>query len=200
MEEAALRRTLELLRQRDGQATGQLHRDVKEQFPSVERRTFEDLLGGLSRAGSIRIEDDAFEKDGETIRFRRAFLTGTGSRADAAIPAAAARIPSTRAPLAKPRRGERPQRRETWEEDDGDLDPLVTALRRWRLEEAKKGRVPTFRILADQTLLGIAARRPATEEELLAVGGLGPSRLGKYGERLLAIVRSLGRGVRGPRS
>lgn len=85
MEEAALRRALELLRRRDGQTTGQLHRDVVEQFPAMERRLFEELLGGLSRGGLVTLEDDQFEKDGQTIRFRRAYLTGTGRRPDGAI-------------------------------------------------------------------------------------------------------------------
>jgi hypothetical protein len=90
MEEAALRRALELLRGRDGQTTGQLHREVAEQFPAMERRLFEELLGGLARGGLLTIEDDQFEKDGQTIRFRRAFLTATARRPDAAIEA---RIP-----------------------------------------------------------------------------------------------------------
>ena len=217
MEEAALRRALELLRQRDGQGTGQLHRGVQEQFPSVERRTFEDLLGGLARAGSIRIEDDEFDKDGETIRFRRAYLTGVGSRGDLAAAAAAARIPvahpSSRAPkkgglpnLQKKgglaggsRKASRSRRGSEREEESDALDPLVTALRQWRLAEAKKSRLPAFRILTDQTLLGIAARKPRTDEDLLEVAGIGPSRLGKYGERLLAIVTSLVRSDRGSR-
>ena len=212
MEEAALRRALELLRQRDGQGTGQLHRGVVEQFPSVERRTFEDLLGGLARAGSIRIEDDEFDKDGETIRFRRAYLTGEGSRGDAAAAAAAARIPVAYPSFRAARKGSGPARRKATpsvggvrgaprralggapEEEGGALDPLVTALRQWRLGEAKKSRVPAFRILTDQTLLGIAAKRPATDAELLEVAGIGPSRLAKYGERLLALVKSLVRG------
>jgi DNA topoisomerase-3 len=84
MEEAALRRALELLRARDGQTTGQLHREVVEQFPAMERRLFEDLLGSLARGGLVTVEDDQFEKDGETIRFRRAYLTGTGRRPDVA--------------------------------------------------------------------------------------------------------------------
>ena len=217
MEEAALRRALELLRERDGQGTGQLHRGVVEQFPSIERRTFEDLLGGLARAGAIRIEDDRFEKDGETIRFRRAYLSGAGAgtrggaAADAAA-AAAARIPvahpSVRAakksrlpdlrkkggPAGGARRSPRRGFSAGREEESEPLDPLVTALRRWRLEEAKKSRLPAFRILTDQTLLSVAARRPATEEELLSVGGIGPSRLRKYGERLLSIVTSAVRG------
>ncbi len=97
MEEAALRRTLELLRQRDGQTTGQLHAEVVRQFPSVDRRAFEELLGGLVRTGLAKIEDDEFEKDGRVIRFRRVYLTGEGSRPGAAIEARVAVPPPTAA-------------------------------------------------------------------------------------------------------
>lgn len=93
MEEAVLRRALELLRRRDGQTTGQLHREVVEQFPAVERRLFEELLGGMARGGLVTIEDDQFEKDGQTIRFRRAYLTGTGLRPGAPIEARIAVAP-----------------------------------------------------------------------------------------------------------
>lgn len=104
MEEAALRRALELLRRRDGQTTGQLHREVVEQFPAMERRLFEELLGGLARGGMVRIDDDQFEKDGQTIRFRRAYLTRTGRRRDAAIEAS---IPVAPLSVRKRKRGKR---------------------------------------------------------------------------------------------
>ena len=72
-------------------------------------------------------------------------------------------------------------------------DALVTALRRWRLEEAKRQKVPAFRVLADRTLLALAALKPRSDVDLLNVGGIGPTRLEKYGARLLEIVRSLAR-------
>ncbi len=104
MEEAALRRALELLRRRDGQTTGQLHREVVEQFPAMERRLFEDLLGALERGGLVRINDDQFEKDGRTIRFRRAHLTGSGRRPGVAIEAS---IPVAPLSVRKRKRGKR---------------------------------------------------------------------------------------------
>ncbi|MBK9968376.1 MAG: RecQ family ATP-dependent DNA helicase [Holophagales bacterium] len=218
MEEAALRRALELLRSRDGQTTGQLHGEVARQFPSVDRRAFEDLLGGLVRAALVRIEDDEFEKDGRIIRFRRVFLTGEGSRPGAAIDARVAVPPATaarkkkakaavpkRQPLPKPvakaataSRGESSRGEGTKAkpkpglEAPGALPALVDALRRWRLEEAKKHRLPAFRILTDLTLLDIAARRPRSETELAAIGGIGPSRMERYGARILEIVRTGG--------
>ncbi len=209
MEEAALRRTLELLRSRDGQTTGQLHAEVVRQFPAVDRRGFEELLGGLVRAGLARIEDDEFEKDGRVIRFRRAWLTGDGSRPGAAIDARIAVPPPTAArksrakagaakrvalpkPSAKGAGGGRAPRRSAGPSAPGALPGLVEALRRFRLEEAKKHRVPAFRILTDLTLLDLAARKPKTEADLAAISGIGPSRLERYGARLLEIVRRAG--------
>jgi DNA topoisomerase-3 len=209
MEEAALRRALELLRQRDGQTTGQLHAEVVRQFPSVDRRAFEDLLGGLVRAGLARIEDDDFEKDGRIIRFRRAFLTGEGSRPGAAIEARVAVPPLTaarrkRAKAALPKKAALPRKTEkephvsrgkiakAGPEAPGALPALVDALRRFRLEEAKRHRLPAFRIFTDLTLLDIAARKPRTEAELAAIGGIGPSRVERYGARILQIVKAGG--------
>jgi DNA topoisomerase-3 len=70
LESERLFRILESLRQRDRQAAGQLHRDVAGVIP--ERRDFERLLGGLARAGFVKLHADTFEKDGRTITFQRA--------------------------------------------------------------------------------------------------------------------------------
>ena len=72
---------------------------------------------------------------------------------------------------------------------DGAGLAVVGALRRMRSELARQARVPAYCIFADRTLLEIAARRPATAEALARVHGVGPSKLEKYGERVLAVVR-----------
>jgi DNA topoisomerase-3 len=66
---------------------------------------------------------------------------------------------------------------------------VVETLRAWRLAEAKKKRVPAFRILTDKALYGLAAIRPRDEQGLLEVPGIGPGLAGKYGTRLLALLR-----------
>ncbi|MCA9586755.1 MAG: DNA topoisomerase 3 [Myxococcales bacterium] len=70
--------------------------------------------------------------------------------------------------------------------------PLEAALRAWRTAEAKRRRVPAFRVLTDRTLQGIASARPATEDQLLGVTGMGPALLAKYGSALLSIVAARG--------
>ncbi|WP_375770189.1 DNA topoisomerase 3 [Archangium gephyra] len=72
----ALGRILEALHERDGQATGRLHRELFGE--ALPRRDFERLLGGLVRAGLTRLSEDAFEKDGQSITFQRVTLTPEG--------------------------------------------------------------------------------------------------------------------------
>jgi len=58
-----------------------------------------------------------------------------------------------------------------------------------RLSEAKRAGVPAFRVLHDRTLLAIAAARPRDEAALLAVPGIGPALLKRYGRQVLGICR-----------
>ena len=63
-----------------------------------------------------------------------------------------------------------------------------TALRAWRLAEARRRGVPAFRILTDQTLKAVAANWPATAAELLAIPGMGISTVEKYGAQLYRLL------------
>jgi len=65
---------------------------------------------------------------------------------------------------------------------------FVKALKAWRLAEARRQGVPAFRILTDRTLGALASARPANEAELLAVAGLGPRLVARYGTALLRFV------------
>jgi len=67
--------------------------------------------------------------------------------------------------------------------------PLVGALRDWRTARATAGKVPPFVILHDTTLMAIASRRPANEEELGEVPGIGEKKIERYGAELLDLVR-----------
>jgi DNA topoisomerase-3 len=204
---AVARQTLASLRQRDGQSTGQLFRELGG-GPEA-RRGFERLLGALAAAGLLAISSDEFEKEGRTIHFQRATLTPEALRGGIAAldglrlaeePAAA--TPRQRVRGAKKERGARGDRsggraRSTTAAPGtaaGEPDAaLVVALKAWRLGEARRSRLPAFRILTDRTLLGLAAARPSGEEDLLAVTGIGPTLVRKYGEQLLEIVaRSIG--------
>ena len=64
----------------------------------------------------------------------------------------------------------------------------MRALQQWRLEKARRRRIPAFRILTDRTLIAIAIEAPRDEDALLAVKGMGPTLLRKYGREILALV------------
>jgi ATP-dependent DNA helicase RecQ len=70
-----------------------------------------------------------------------------------------------------------------------DADPeLLEALRAWRKQQAQEQGVPAYVIFHDRTLADIAARRPASLDELAAVPGVGQSKLDRYGAAVLAVV------------
>jgi DNA helicase II / ATP-dependent DNA helicase PcrA len=66
--------------------------------------------------------------------------------------------------------------------------PLVEALRGWRKERAKADGVPAYVVFNDRTLFALADRRPRSRGELLAVEGIGPTKLDQYGDALLALL------------
>ncbi|HEX2392524.1 MAG TPA: ATP-dependent DNA helicase RecQ [Solirubrobacterales bacterium] len=64
--------------------------------------------------------------------------------------------------------------------------PLFEELKTWRLRAAA-GK-PAFTVASNRTLSGIAAARPRSRPELLAIHGVGPAFVGKYAEEVLALV------------
>jgi DNA helicase-2/ATP-dependent DNA helicase PcrA len=69
-----------------------------------------------------------------------------------------------------------------------DDQGLFEELRRWRSQQAKAASVPAFVIFDDKTLTEVASRRPTDKAGLLAVPGIGPVKLERYGDDLLAVV------------
>jgi DNA helicase-2/ATP-dependent DNA helicase PcrA len=70
----------------------------------------------------------------------------------------------------------------------GPQERLVDELKKWRLERAKADGVPAYVVFHDSTLESIAERRPASLPELSRIDGLGPVKLERYGEDVLAVL------------
>ncbi|MBW6396549.1 DNA helicase RecQ [Roseomonas sp. HJA6] len=71
-------------------------------------------------------------------------------------------------------------------------DPLFDALRLWRRGVAQAQGVPAYVVADDRTLGGIAAARPGNIDALLEVPGMGRSRVERYGDDILRIIREEG--------
>jgi DNA helicase-2/ATP-dependent DNA helicase PcrA len=70
-----------------------------------------------------------------------------------------------------------------------DLDEdLYDRLRTWRSTVAADQKVPAYVVFTDATLVALAERRPNTPEQLLAIAGIGPRKLGQYGDAVFALV------------
>ena len=67
---------------------------------------------------------------------------------------------------------------------------MVDRLKRWRSETARAAGVPAYVVFHDATLVAMAAARPANLADLLRVPGVGDSKLRKYGEEVLELLRT----------
>ena len=67
-------------------------------------------------------------------------------------------------------------------------DPLFAALKTWRLERARADEVPAYVVFHNATLEQIAARRPQSLLELASVPGVGPAKLERYGDEVIAAL------------
>lgn len=69
-------------------------------------------------------------------------------------------------------------------------EDLLKALKSWRMKKCRIAHVKPFHILSNKTLEALAARKPTSENELLAVPGIGPEKLKKYGSDLLRMMKA----------
>jgi len=67
-------------------------------------------------------------------------------------------------------------------------DPAYEALKSWRLETARSEEKPAYVIFHNSTLAEIVRRAPRSKEELAAVPGVGPAKLERYGDAVLAAL------------
>ncbi|MCC6270126.1 MAG: DNA helicase RecQ [Microbacteriaceae bacterium] len=75
------------------------------------------------------------------------------------------------------------------------LQPVFEALRAWRAAESKEQGVPAYVIFHDATLRELATRKPSTLAELGTVTGVGESKLAKYGDAVLELLRTEAQGA-----
>ncbi len=141
-------------------------------------KTWQSVYRQLLAAGLVRVDHDAFGalklepearavfRHEREIRFRKD--RPAGRKADRNSSASA--------------KGARSQL------DEADA-VLFEALRRKRTEIAKELSIPPYVVFADTTLVGFATLKPSSQEAMLEVSGVGQTKLERYGDAFLDIIR-----------
>jgi DNA helicase-2/ATP-dependent DNA helicase PcrA len=103
------------------------------------------------------------------------------------------RLSSSQARAARGRLADKRSWRSDGEEEEEEEDPAGAAigkdLREWRRRLARASGVPPHVLLHDATVQAIAVRRPSSTEELLAVPGIGPVKVARFGAAILEVVQ-----------
>ena len=184
-------RVLKTLRAGGPKSSGKLHSELCR-TGELSRNEFEEVLGAMARSGLLQLVESVFEAEGRSIPYKSVRLTRAGASTEGAA-GLEFLIKDTGQPASGKRRGKGKKKVQPKEQalPQADVNPaLEQALRAWRLAEAKKLAVPAFAIFSDKTLRAIAAHRPALNDELLAIHGMGLSKVDKYGPDIYRIVRS----------
>jgi ATP-dependent DNA helicase RecQ len=98
-----------------------------------------------------------------------------------------------------PPAGQRRKRRQVVVSTSPEDSALFDALRARRLELARAEGMPPYVVASDRTLRELAEIRPLSLTQLQGIYGIGPAKAARYGEALLAVVKSAALGVRAGR-
>jgi superfamily II DNA helicase RecQ len=196
-ERAWMQEIADELRPVDYKAAGTLQRNLGL-ADTLSRNEFDALLAAMTQAGLVEIEDAEYEKDGETRRYRKVKLTERGlelrstTKLEILIPDGVVEEFGGRAEApARSRKGKTSKPGKSTDTAPVQLtaqDELLAArLREWRAAEAKRLGVPAYLVLHDRSLTALAHQRPRNPNQLLAIDGIGPAKVEKFGEVLLGL-------------
>jgi ATP-dependent DNA helicase RecQ len=168
---------------------------------AMSRNQFEELLAAMARARLIEIENAEFEKDGRVSPYRRISLTESGEQTRPATPLPLLISDGVVDEFAQP--GDAPQRERTKKPGKGqkvaapepvqlhgNAAALAERLKEWCKTEAKRLGLPPYFVLNDQTLKRIAAARPQTTAQLLAIEGIRDRKIERFGAAILDLCRT----------
>ncbi|MQA11201.1 MAG: AAA family ATPase [Pseudonocardiaceae bacterium] len=66
---------------------------------------------------------------------------------------------------------------------------LLERLKEWRFERARELKVPAYVVFTDATLVAIAEQRPTDPSALVSISGIGATKLERFGDDVLSLVR-----------
>ena len=175
-------------------------RDDLDWSDTISRDDFEELLSAMARAGLIAVENAEFEKDGRVIPYRRISLTTEGLEVRPMTPVPLLISDGVVEEFGGGARKPARERKQKERRSAGDAQPkalelnaeseaLAERLKEWCAAEAKRLRLPPFFILNGRTLRRVAAAKPRTTSQLLAIEGMGEAKVEKFGAAILELCR-----------
>jgi ATP-dependent DNA helicase RecQ len=198
-----------ILRALDGQtrATGKLHTELStgplRGTPATDRKVFDTLLGALTRAGLITLNQDQWTNpEGNVITFKKASLTHEGRTLSGPLPpdlllkdvgptTSTSRKKSGASGTAKPSKASlKVERDQTTAAYTPAQKILEANLRDWRKAEAAKTGKPAFMVFGDSVLHNLILAAPKTISQLLTVSGIGPEKADRHGADIIALCRT----------
>jgi superfamily II DNA helicase RecQ len=209
-ERAMVQAIVDDLRPLTYKATGTLQRSL-ELVGRLSRDDFDGLLGAMVRAGLIELEEAEYEKDGEVRRYRKASLTEAGRElrsgdhselliSDGLVEEFGGRAaPPRRTKKEKVPAGKQTGSGVSRQTETGSAaatapvrltaqdEALAARIKEWRAEEAKRLRVPAYVVMHDRTLTAVVQARPRNPRQLLDIDGMGPAKVERFGEAILAL-------------
>jgi ATP-dependent DNA helicase RecQ len=154
-------------------AAGRLRRQTREMFDLADR-------GGCRHQAILRYLGERMSPCGTSCDrcVREDFLGGLAPSTGAAARRPPAASAATRTPLGSAA-------------PVAPMDPaLFERLRALRRRLADEARLPAYIVFNDATLRAMATLKPRTRDALLAVPGVGPAKLERYGEAFLALLNA----------
>ncbi|MGZ3796766.1 MAG: DNA topoisomerase 3 [Pseudobdellovibrionaceae bacterium] len=204
-EKKAVAEMLSLLGKEGGLAAGRLFQLLAESKVSISRGEFEKLVSLLEREAWLESQEASFEKGGQSITYRKLSLSRRngreGLRSSAALDALEIISAPPSARKQKKKKAERPAKRRPQRSKtapppksrasshSNSSDKLFEPLREWRLKQAKRKKIPAFRILTDKALIAICEQRPRSILELLEISSMNRKSITQYGDEILRVVQ-----------
>jgi superfamily II DNA helicase RecQ len=71
-----------------------------------------------------------------------------------------------------------------------EQNQIILALKTWRKDKSNELQQPEFMVFPNATLEALAKTKPRKMEELSSVKGLGPAKITRYGDDLMAILNA----------
>lgn len=194
-EQRMLRKIMQELQQGGSRSVGKLQ---TEAGIDGDRKSFESLLDGLSRAGLVALSTENWTTpEGREVNYRKASLSFEGQSWNEQEPWTVL-LRSSEADAAKGSKKASAAPKKKLKEEDWKvaLTPEQTALelrlRAWRKIEADKTGKPAFFVLTDAALRGVVMASPRTIAELELINGIGPVKIESYGAAIVALCREKG--------